>query len=141
MMLSSLLVAAAVSATTPPAPGALAFGSSPAAVRAVLGKPVAEEHPDDFTWRTYALGRDVVRVAYYHELVSQFLFVPTLPITQAQGRGWAKAFFPGLDKARVVGQEYFGTFIMQGRPFEAQLRLELHEKDVSSVGGEIHWMD
>ncbi|MDB5100719.1 MAG: hypothetical protein JWM80_5140 [Cyanobacteria bacterium RYN_339] len=146
MLLASLAFAAAVSATHPPAVGTLAFGSSPASARSVLGKESGTDQLDDFTWRSYMLGRTLVRVAYYHDRVSQFAIVPDAPLTVAQARGWAKAFMPGLDRGREVAQDashelIFGTFIMQGRPFEAQVHLDLGGTTVSGLGGEIHWLD
>jgi hypothetical protein len=146
MLLATFIAASVYSATTAPKLGSLGFGASPAAVRHVLGKENGTDTPDDFTWLNFALGKTTLRVAFYKDRVSQFALLPDKPITTSQARAWALAFCPGLDRGREVMPEpdhkvVLGTFTMQGRPFETLVRFDMLGKEVTAVGGEIHWLD
>jgi hypothetical protein len=144
-MLASFL-AAALSVSAPPEAGALQFGAKPVAIAAWLGEPVATDTPDDFTWRDYKLGKGLMRVAYYKDRASRFTLLPDAPLPAKQAFAWCRAFVPGFDRGRVTVPNpttklIFGMMVIQGRPFETEIRLDMAGEKVHALGGEIHWLD
>lgn len=136
----------AVAAPKAPVAGALAFGSPPEAVQRVLGKPTGLDDESDLVWRDYAIEGGTLRIAYSRDRVSVFVFTPVKPIDTPKARAWARAFAPGLDRAREEREAPtrwvdFLTFVMGGRPFEAQITFLRQADRVTSLSGEIHWMD
>lgn len=148
MSVWSLFLTASLAIENPPKAGGLVFGSSVDEVRKVLGKESMVELVEDTDWRTFSIGgKNVVRVAFYRKRVSQFLFLLEKPLSSANARKWAQAFFPGMEHCREIQPkeagpiDIYGTYIFYGRPFEAHAHLEQKGSECSSLSGEIQWMD
>jgi hypothetical protein len=151
----SALVAAACVAGVPlqaqasaralPGVGALAFGTSAKIADRMLGKPTIDGEAD-FVWRAYPIDHGQIRLAFSRDRLSQFSLFPDKPISWPVASAWAHAFLPGLENGRQIHQDparwlIFQTFVLYGRPFEAELHFERAHEQVVSMGGEIHWLD
>jgi hypothetical protein len=128
-----------------PGTGALSFGTSAVIADRLLGKPTIDGAAD-FVWRTYSIDHGQARLAYSRDRLSQFSLLPEKPLSWSVASAWARAFLPGFDRGRQIRQDpahwlVFQTFIMFGRPFEAELHFERSQEQITGLGGEIHWLD
>lgn len=138
--------ALAASATAPPPLGSLAFGNPPALEARTLGQPKATDDEGETVWRDYQIPHATVRIGYDHDRATNILVMPETPLTWPQASGWAHAFVPGFDRARLVREDptrwvAFSTLVIRGGLFESQLRFDRQGDRVTQLSGEVHWMD
>lgn len=146
LLLALAAPAFAADASRPPQAGSLLFGTSLGASERVLGKHVEIDVKDPFIWYTYPMGKGQLRTGFYKDRLSVFKLAPEQPLTWSQARAWASAFVLSFERGRQIRTDprqwlSFSNVVLMGRPFEVQLTFEREDERVTSMGGEIHWLD
>jgi hypothetical protein len=95
--------------------------------------------------RRYTRGTTALELGFYRDKLGIADVKPATPMAWPETDAWVCALVPAFDATKLhktaTAWTYFQNVLIDGVPFEVELRLDRRGDRTTALHGEMHWLD